>query len=133
MFPCGHGAETLLVVAATNPGMALFSLPADHAGLLLSKAPTLDQTRPMAAAILTDAVVSADNCLSADWSESLAVVLDLTRILVGVDQVGCAQASLDQSIQYVSERVQFGRTIASYQAIKHKAADTWSRSNAPVP
>ena len=121
--PCGHGAETLLVVAETNPGLALFSLPADHAGLLLSKAPTLDQTRPMAAAILTDAVVSADNCLSADWSESLAVVLDLTRILVGADQVGCAQASLDQSIQYVSERVQFGRTIASYQAIKHKAAD----------
>ena len=121
--PCGHGAETLLVVAETNPGLALFSLPADHAGLVLSKAPTLDQTRPMAAAILTDAVVSADNCLSADWAESLAVVLDLTRILVGADQVGCSQASLDHSIQYVSERVQFGRTIASYQAIKHKAAD----------
>ena len=64
-----------------------------------------------------------DNCLSADWAESLAVVLDLTRIMVGADQVGCAQASLDHSIQYVSDRVQFGRTIASYQAIKHKAAD----------
>ena len=121
--PCGHGAETLLVVAATSPGLALFSLPADHAGLVLSKAPTLDQTRPMAAAILTDAAVSADSCLSVDWAESLAVVLDLTRIMVGADQVGCAQASLDHSIQYVSERVQFGRTIASYQAIKHKAAD----------
>ncbi len=50
-------------------------------------------------------------------------MLSLATIAVAAEQVGGAQQVLDISVDYVQERVQFGRTIASYQAIKHKAAD----------
>ena len=87
----------------------------------------MDQTRPMGLLPLSGVAVNGEDCLATDWGQHLEAVLDLSRIMVGAEQVGCAQASLDQSVSYVSERVQFGRTIASYQAIKHKAADMMLR------
>ena len=39
--------------------------------------------------------------------------------------VGAGQAMLDASVDYAKQRSQFGRTIGSYQAIKHKLADVY--------
>jgi alkylation response protein AidB-like acyl-CoA dehydrogenase len=119
----GDLATELLVVAKIGSDLGLFRLAADQTGVALSKMPTMDQTRPMGVLQLHDVTVDPESCLSLDWAEQLEAVLDYSRIALGAEQVGCAQASLDQSVAYVSERVQFGRTIASYQAIKHKAAD----------
>ena len=119
----GDLATELLVVAKIDSDLGLFRLAADQTGVALSKMPTMDQTRPMGVLQLHDVTVDSESCLSLDWAEQLEAVLDYSRIALGAEQVGCAQASLDQSVAYVSERVQFGRTIASYQAIKHKAAD----------
>ena len=119
----GDLATELLVVAKIGSDLGLFRLAADQTGVALSKMPTMDQTRPMGVLQLRDVTVDPESCLSLDWAEQLEAVLDYSRIALGAEQVGCAQASLDQSVAYVSERVQFGRTIASYQAIKHKAAD----------
>ncbi|MDG2493619.1 MAG: acyl-CoA/acyl-ACP dehydrogenase [Luminiphilus sp.] len=119
----GDLATELLVVAKIGSDLGLFRLAADQTGVALSKMATMDQTRPMGVLQLHDVTVDPESCLSLDWAEQLEAVLDYSRIALGAEQVGCAQASLDQSVAYVSERVQFGRTIASYQAIKHKAAD----------
>ena len=119
----GDLATELLVVAKIGSDLGLFRLAADQTGVALSKMPTMDQTRPMGVLQLHDVTVDPESCLSLDWAEQLEAVLDYSRIALGAEQVGCAQASLDQSVAYVSELVQFGRTIASYQAIKHKAAD----------
>lgn len=121
--PAGDNAGTLLVAARIGSGCGLFKLSPGESGLTVTKSPTLDQTRPMATLQLSGVEISEADCLSECWSSQLDTVLNLTRVLVGAEQVGCAQASLDQSVAYVGERVQFGRTIASYQAIKHKAAD----------
>lgn len=119
----GNSADALLVVAQIDNNLGLFRVAPSQSGVTLSKMPTMDQTRPMGMLGLSGAVVSGADCLSTDWEDHLESVLALSRVLVGAEQVGCAQASLDQSVAYVGERVQFGRTIASYQAIKHKAAD----------
>ena len=119
----GDLATELLVVAKIGSDLGLFRFAADQTEVALSKMPTMDQTRPMGVLQLHDVTVDPESCLSLDWAEQLEAVLDYSRIALGAEQVGCAQASLDQSVAYVSERVQFGRTIASYQAIKHKAAD----------
>ena len=50
-------------------------------------------------------------------------VIDLATIALAAEQVGGCQQLLDMTVEYTSERVQFNRTIASYQAVKHKAAD----------
>lgn len=120
---CGHGAQTLLVVADNGGQESLFAVDAATRGVTLSKTPTMDQTRPMASLHLDSVALDEDAMLSESWGASRRTTLDIGRIFVGAEQVGCAQESLDSSVAYVSERVQFGRTIASYQAIKHKAAD----------
>lgn len=120
---CGGAAQHLLVVACCDERELLFLVDPSAEGVTLVKTPTMDQTRPMAALRLDGVSLPATGLLSQDWSQGRRNTLNIGRILVGAEQVGCAQESLDSSVAYVGERVQFGRTIASYQAIKHKAAD----------
>tara|TARA_R110000772_G_scaffold54227_1_gene123815 strand:+ start:98760 stop:99926 length:1167 start_codon:yes stop_codon:yes gene_type:complete len=126
----GHTAD-ILVLAARDPGSAgkagvsLFVLPADTAGISRQWLPTMDQTRKQARIVLDNVRVEGDACMGAPgqaWP-ALAKILDLATVALAAEQVGVAQQSLDSSVAYTTERVQFGRTIASYQAIKHKAAD----------
>ena len=49
--------------------------------------------------------------------------LDLTRPGIGAQAVGIAQGALDEAVKYSRERVQFGKPIASLQAIQHMLAD----------
>jgi alkylation response protein AidB-like acyl-CoA dehydrogenase len=44
-------------------------------------------------------------------------------VVLAVEQVGGAQATLDTAVEYARTRVQFGRAIGSFQAIKHRLAD----------
>ena len=121
--PFGHAADTVLVVATTDAGMALFAVQAGAEGVTCERTPTLDQTRAMAELQLASVHVAADQCVAADAAEDVSRILDAARILLAADQVGGARKSLEISVDYVKERVQFGRTVASFQAIKHKAAD----------
>ena len=53
----------------------------------------------------------------------LTKMLDKAVIALAAEQVGGAQRCLDMSVEYAKVRVQFGRPIGSFQAIKHKCAD----------
>src|ERR687898_845839 len=53
----------------------------------------------------------------------LGRVLDLAAVALAAEQVGGAQRVLEMSVEYAKDRVQFGRPIGSFQAIKHKCAD----------
>ena len=53
----------------------------------------------------------------------LSTVLDLAAVGLAAEQVGGAQFVLEMAVQYAKDRVQFGRPIGSFQAIKHKCAD----------
>ena len=50
-------------------------------------------------------------------------VLDLAAVALAAEQVGGAQMCLEMAVEYAKDRVQFGRPIGSFQAIKHKCAD----------
>ena len=50
-------------------------------------------------------------------------VLDLAAVGLAAEQVGGAQKVLEMAVEYAKVRVQFGRPIGSFQAIKHKCAD----------
>src|SRR5690606_3234509 len=52
-----------------------------------------------------------------------AHVLDLARVISAAEQAGGAQAVLDMAVEYAKVRIQFGRVIGSFQAIKHMCAD----------
>lgn len=58
-----------------------------------------------------------------DAKAYLRTVVDLVAVALAAEQVGGAQACLDAAVEYARIRVQFGRPIGSFQAIKHKCAD----------
>lgn len=119
----GAAAAKLLVVARVDSSVGLFAVPADHVGVSIEHQVTLDQTRSLANVTLSDVTLESVAALTLDWGRGLSTTLDLARVLVAAEQVGCAQRALDLTLEYVAERAQFGRTIASFQAVKHKAAD----------
>jgi alkylation response protein AidB-like acyl-CoA dehydrogenase len=126
----GHTAQLLAVAAreagsAGEEGVSLFLLPADTAGVSRQWLPTMDQTRKQASVTLADVRLGADALMgeSGEGWAALSQVIDLAAVALAAEQVGGAQQLLDMTVAYTSERVQFNRTIASYQAVKHKAAD----------
>ena len=50
---------------------------------------------------------------------------DLAAILVATEQIGAASRCLDLTVAYTKDRVQFGRPIGSFQALKHRMADLY--------
>ncbi len=126
----GHTAELLLLAARREgstgeEGISLFAVPSASAGLERRPLPTMDQTRKQAEIRLNDVRVPASALMGeegAGW-KTLRETLDLAAIALAAEQVGGAQRCLDMSVEYAKERVQFGRPIGSFQAIKHKCAN----------
>jgi len=122
----GHSADLLLVAARDQEGagVALFAVPGDAPGLERRALPTVDQTRRMASVTLRDVRVPAVSRLGeGDGTAAVERTLQLAAVALAAEQVGGAQRCLDMSVDYAKERVQFGRPIGSFQAIKHKLAD----------
>jgi len=133
----GLTAGLILVAARAEgssgeEGVSLFAVPADTAGLERKNLPTLDQTRKMAALSFSELKISAENRLG-DAGNVWPVLdksLDLATIALAAEQMGGSQQLLDSTVEYTKERVQFNRPIASFQSIKHKAADMMLRVEA---
>ena len=121
----GHSAGLILVVARSDAGLGLYAVPADSEGLARKFVPTMDATRKLADLELSGVRVPAEACIGEPGSArpGLARTLDLARIALAAEQVGGASRCLDLSVEYAKERVQFGRPIGSFQAIKHACAD----------
>ncbi|BAN47105.1 acyl-CoA dehydrogenase family protein [Metapseudomonas resinovorans] len=121
----GHSAGLLIVAARGREGIGLFAVPADTPGISRRLVPTLDQTRKLAEVSFSQVVVPAEARLGAagQGGELLERVLQLACVALAAEQVGGAQQALDLTLAYTAERQQFGRAIASFQAIKHRAAD----------
>ena len=127
----GHTADSLIVVARTDPsssgtdGISLFLLPADTDGIESRRVETMDQTRKQAEITFAAVRVPATAMLGdpgSGWS-SLQEMLQRAVVALAFEQVGGAQQCLDMSVEYAKVRIQFGRPIGSFQAIKHKCAD----------
>jgi alkylation response protein AidB-like acyl-CoA dehydrogenase len=123
----GHVAN-LLIVAARAPktvgpqGLALFTLDANAAGVERRLLESMDPTRKIARIYFRGARANLLGSLD-DGASAIARALDQAAIALANEMVGGAQTMLDSAVSYAKLRVQFGRTIGSFQAIKHKLAD----------
>lgn len=117
------GAADVLLVAATGPdGVGLYAVDATAAGVTRSPLVTLDLTRPQAAVTLSHAPAT----LLAGPEEAPRVIEHAVHVgaaLLAVEQVGAAAHLLDLAVDYAKSRLQFGRPIGSFQAVKHRLAD----------
>jgi alkylation response protein AidB-like acyl-CoA dehydrogenase len=118
----GHVAGLVLVVAQADGGPSLFAVQGDADGLARRLVETLDMTRKQAALELN--AVPA-RLIGAEGSAAGVVAQTLRDSVVALaaEQVGGAQRCLDMSVEYAKIRMQFGRPIGSFQAIKHMCAD----------
>jgi alkylation response protein AidB-like acyl-CoA dehydrogenase len=117
----GHIAELLLVVAQTGGGLGLFAVDARAEGVVRTPLQTLDMTRKLARLDLTRVparLVSGPG----DATAALSHALDLALVTLTSEQAGGAQRCLDMAVDYAKARMQFGRPIGSFQAVKHKCA-----------
>jgi alkylation response protein AidB-like acyl-CoA dehydrogenase len=118
----GHVADVLLVAARTDAGVSLFRVDVDADGITRTALATMDQTRKQARVEFAKTPATLVGTDGDGWAV-LDRVLDLAAVALAAEQVGGAQKVLEMAVAYAKERVQFGRPIGSFQAIKHKCAD----------
>ena len=111
----GDTADTLLVVARTDDGPALFQV--DPAAVRRVPTPAMDRTRPLAEVVLDRA---PGRRLCAFDAER---VRDVACAALASEQAGTAARCLELTVEYTRQRTQFGRPIGSFQALKHRMAD----------
>ncbi len=121
----GHTADLLIVAARTAGGVSLFLVPGDAEGVSRTRLETMDMTRKQARVDLTDVVVGGDALVGAEGAGWAVVekVHESAVVALAAEQVGGAQKCLDMAVAYAKDRLQFGRPIGSFQAIKHMCAD----------
>ena len=118
----GATADIIIVAARTAAGVSLFQVATDAPGLTRTSLSTMDQTRKQAKLDFADTPAKLIGTDGGGWAV-LSQMLDLAAVALAAEQVGGAQMCLDMAVEYAKVRVQFGRPIGSFQAIKHKCAD----------
>ncbi len=114
----GHTADWALVAARTEEGLGTFLLESP-AG---EPVPTMDPTRKAACLDLHERPVEPVGP-PGDHTALWRRIVDDCAVMLCAESVGAAEAAWHLGVEYAKQRVQFGRPIASFQAIKHKAVD----------
>ena len=118
----GLVADQFLVVVPGDRGRSVYLVSADQPGVSRRGLATIDQTRRVAD-------VSFDNAeairLGDDNNSEQAInqVFDIAYIALANESVGGAVRLFEDTLEYTKLRRQFGRTIASFQAIKHRMSE----------
>jgi alkylation response protein AidB-like acyl-CoA dehydrogenase len=115
----GHTADLIVVVAR---GPAFYTVAGNAAGLTRRKLKTMDETRKLAH--LTFKGVEAQPLGTSDMGgAAFTKTLQQAYICLANEMVGGADRLREDALAYVMMRMQFGRSIASFQTTKNKAAD----------
>ena len=112
----GAGLAELLLIAA---GDDMLVLERDRAGVSVEVPDNLDPTRRSGRVRLDSVSVTADDTLPGARESALA----RARTLLAAEAVGGAADCVDAAVDYAKVRQQFGRTIATFQAVKHHCAN----------
>lgn len=127
LVPDLAAADLVLVSAATAEGEALFVVETTASGVDRKSLRTLDITRRIGQLDLADAPATLVGA-PGDLPHILDKVLQRATTGLAAEQVGGAEACLEMAVSYAKVREQFGRRIGSFQAVKHKCADMFART-----
>jgi len=123
------GARADLIVVAARAagtsgtdGISLYTVSGDADGLTRTPLDALDLTRKLARLDFSGVRATPLGEPGTAWPV-LERTLNHAAVALSAEMVGGAQRCLDMAVQYAKDRVQFGRPIGSFQAIKHKCAD----------
>ena len=113
-------ADVILVAARRSDGVGLYAVDAGDT----ERTPlvTMDLSRPQAD-VTFDRAPARLLAGPDDTGRVITHALQVGAALLAIEQIGAAQHLLDLSVEYAKSRLQFGRQIGSFQAIKHRLAD----------
>jgi alkylation response protein AidB-like acyl-CoA dehydrogenase len=126
-----HVSDYIICVARTRggrdpeSGISLFVLDITSPGIACTPLMSIDQTRRLCEVSFTRVGVSLEAMLGgrdAAWP-ALQRALDKATVALCAEMVGGAEKAMEMCVDYGKARVQFGRPIGSFQAVKHKIAD----------
>lgn len=116
----GQVADVILVVARTDSGLGIYEVAPDAPNFTRTAATVFDPTVRLST--FTFNATPARRLGTAGW-EAVQEALDYAVLASAGEQVGGARRIFDMTVEYLKTRVQFGRQIGSFQALKHMAAD----------
>ncbi len=125
----GHTVDKILVAARgggdDGDGVSLLVVDGDADGLTRTATHGVDDTRKHATLVFDGVSVGREALVGdagAAWP-GLEIALQLASVALAAESLGAAQHCFDAALQYSKDRIQFGRSIASFQALKHMLAD----------
>jgi alkylation response protein AidB-like acyl-CoA dehydrogenase len=127
-FVIDGATADLIIVAAREPGsvgpsgISLFTLDSGTVGMSSTELFTMDQTRKLAHLSFTDAPATLLG-QEGDGFFTLSKTLHQAAVCLAAEQLGGADRALQMAVEYAKTRIQFGRTIGSFQALKHRLVD----------
>ncbi len=117
--PDGHAAEAFLV----ETGDALWLVPCDRAGIRAERLHAVDETRPLTEVTFEGVELDLAWELESFDRAVLERALAAARIALAADSLGACYRAIQLAVEYSLGREQFGRTIGSFQAVKHLCAE----------
>ncbi len=122
MVAAAPGAQLMLVPLADNEGLELWLVAAPAEGLRVTPRHLIDRTRQFGDVIFDSTpatlVGRLDKVAATEANARLA-------LLLAAESLGLARRMLAMTVEYVSQRVQFGVPVGSFQAVKHAAAEAF--------
>jgi alkylation response protein AidB-like acyl-CoA dehydrogenase len=121
----GAEADWLLVTATSSHGPTQFVIPASTPGIVVTPLRGLDLVRRHAKIEFTDVRVPHSTLLGDEGAARSAIDLQLRTALIlqCAETVGATERVFEFTVEYAFDRYSFGRSLASYQALKHRFAD----------
>lgn len=117
----GMASEVVLAPAVSADGIVVVSVESDATGVRRTTLEALDVTRGLASVTFDGAPATVLGALES--ADSLAPALDITLTCIAAEQVAIAARCHTDAVEWARERIQFDRTIGSFQAIKHTLVD----------
>ncbi|HUI04317.1 MAG TPA: acyl-CoA dehydrogenase family protein [Acidimicrobiales bacterium] len=124
--PAGMTAGALVVSARADDGVGLFVVDAGAAGL--GRVPQEATSRQIEAEVTFDGVTVADDDVlvaGAAGDDALRWLLEHAEAALCVQVAAACDAAVKLTAQYTSQREQFGKPIATFQAVGQRAADAY--------
>ena len=115
--------DIILLSRYAADGIELIAINSDAAGLDIQSKTTMDPTRNFANLTWKNVEKQNIKVVGRTTKPDLEKIVRQSFIGLAAECVGGAQQCLDMTLEYASQRVQFDRPIASFQAIKHRCAD----------
>ena len=131
----GVYSDYLIVAAKTDPsskhaGMSIFIVDRDTPGISATKLDKLGWKASDTGEIAFDNVIVPSENLMGQEGKGFAYIMQhfaLERLIMGINAHARAEYAVDYAIQYTSERQAFGKTLDSFQALRHKIAEMASQ------